>query len=80
MRRVLRQVPVRQADMTLVARQDTSHEFQMQDLELDWTCVNSDAGLRFGGAGWNYHDFRGSNWENVNNTEPRTYSAMRIAL
>jgi hypothetical protein len=43
--------------------EDCATEFQVQGLELDWTCVNWDADPRFGGAGWNYHEFRGSKWQ-----------------
>ena len=41
-----------------------------------------DADLRFNGAGWNFHDFRGSNWNNINKDELRTYlqNAYRVLL
>jgi hypothetical protein len=62
--------------------EDCATEFQVQGLELDWTCVNWDADLRFGGSGWNYHDFRGSKWQNVNDAERRSYlrNAYRVLL
>lgn len=62
--------------------EDCATEFQVQGLELDWTCVNWDADLRFGGAGWNYHDFRGSKWQNVKDAERRNYlrNAYRVLL
>lgn len=62
--------------------EDCATEFQVQGLELDWTCVNWDADLRFGGSGWNYHDFRGSKWQNVKDVERRNYlrNAYRVLL
>jgi hypothetical protein len=54
----------------------------VQGLELDWACVNWDADLRFGVAGWDYHDFRGSKWQNVKDAERRNYlrNAYRVLL
>ncbi len=62
--------------------EDCATEFQVQGLELDWICVNWDADLRFGGAGWNYHDFRGSKWQNVKDSDRRSYlrNAYRVLL
>jgi hypothetical protein len=62
--------------------EDCATEFQVQGLELDWACVNWDADLRFGGAGWNYHDFRGSKWQNVKDSERKNYlrNAYRVLL
>ena len=40
--------------------EDAATEFQVQGLELDWTCVTWDGDLRFTGAGWSHHDCRGS--------------------
>jgi hypothetical protein len=38
--------------------EDAATEFQVQGLELDWTCVTWDADLRFTGSpGWSFHDF-----------------------
>lgn len=62
--------------------EDAATEFQVQGLELDWTCVTWDGDLRFDGAGWNYHDFRGSRWCNVAKPENRNYlrNAYRVLL
>lgn len=62
--------------------EDAATEFQVQGLELDWTCVTWDADLRFNGSGWNYHDFRGSKWCNVNDADNRAYlrNAYRVLL
>ena len=62
--------------------EDAATEFQVQGLELDWTCVTWDADFRFNGSGWNYHDFRGSSWSNIKNTDNRNYlrNAYRVLL
>jgi hypothetical protein len=62
--------------------EDPATEFQVQGLELDWACVTWDGDLRFGGAAWSYHDFRGNGWHNVNKPERRNYlrNAYRVLL
>jgi hypothetical protein len=62
--------------------EDAATEFQVQGLELDWTCVAWDGDLRFAGPGWSYHHFRGDRWLNVANAENRRYlcNAYRVLL
>jgi DUF2075 family protein len=62
--------------------EDAATEFQVQGLELDWTCVTWDGDLRFTGNGWSHHDFRGSRWCNVSNRENQNYlrNAYRVLL
>ena len=62
--------------------EDAATEFQVQGLELDWTCVTWDADLRLHDRGWSFHDFRGSRWMNVNNRENQRYliNAYRVLL
>ncbi len=62
--------------------EDAATEFQVQGLELDWTCVTWDGDLRFTGSGWGYHDFRGNRWCNINHEENRGYllNAYRVLL
>lgn len=62
--------------------EDAATEFQVQGLELDWTCVTWDADFRFNGSGWNHHDFRGSRWVNIGNADNRNYlrNAYRVLL
>jgi len=62
--------------------EDAATEFQVQGLELDWTCVTWDADYRFNGTTWNYHDFRGSRWCNIKNSDNRNYlrNAYRVLL
>ena len=64
--------------------EDAATEFQVQGLELDWTCVTWDADLRpaVGSNEWSFHDFRGSRWMNVNKVENRRYllNAYRVLM
>ena len=62
--------------------EDAATEFQVQGLELDWTCVTWDGDLRFTSSGWSYHDFRGDRWTNIKNIDYRRYllNAYRVLL
>jgi hypothetical protein len=62
--------------------EDAATEFQVQGLELDWTCVTWDADFRFNGSNWNYHDFIGSRWCNIKSEDNKNYlrNAYRVLL
>lgn len=62
--------------------EDAATEFQVQGLELDWTCVTWDGDLRYNAKGWGFHDFRGAKWQNVNNADNQRYllNAYRVLL
>ena len=62
--------------------EDAATEFQVQGLELDWTCVTWDGDLRYNGSGWSFHDFRGDRWCNIANPDNRRYlqNAYRVLL
>ena len=62
--------------------EDAATEFQIQGLELDWTCVAWDADLRHTGNGWDYHCFRGTQWLSIKNEDNRRYlkNAYRVLL
>ena len=62
--------------------EDAATEFQVQGLELDWVCVTWDGDLRFNGTGWSFHDFRGTRWCNIANSDNRRYvrNAYRVLL
>ncbi|HEY5752305.1 MAG TPA: DUF2075 domain-containing protein [Chthoniobacterales bacterium] len=62
--------------------EDAATEFQVQGLELDWTCVTWDGDFRFTGSGWSCHDFRGSRWCDIHVPESRNYlrNAYRVLL
>ena len=62
--------------------EDAATEFQVQGLELDWTCVTWDGDLRFTDSGWSFHDFRGNRWCNIANFDNQCYlrNAYRVLL
>jgi hypothetical protein len=62
--------------------EDAATEFQVQGLELDWACVTWDGDLRFNGAGWSHHDFRGDRWCNIANPDNQAFlrNAYRVLL
>ena len=62
--------------------EDTATEFDVQGLELDWTCVAWDADLRFENNKWCYKKFVGTKWQNINDEERVIYlkNAYRVLL
>ena len=62
--------------------EDAATEFQVQGLELDWTCVTWDADLRLTRGAWEYHSFVGSRWNRVIMPDRRRYllNAYRVLL
>lgn len=61
--------------------EDVATEFDIQGLELDWTCVAWDANMRYDGH-WIYKQFKGTKWLNVNNDDVLLYlkNAYRVLL
>jgi len=45
--------------------EDAATEFDVQGLELDWTCVCWDLNWRRGETGWEARDFRGTKWQAI---------------
>ncbi len=62
--------------------EDVATEFQVQGLELDWTCVTWDGDFRYSEDGWKYFSFVGSKWNNINKAERKLYlkNAYRVLL
>jgi hypothetical protein len=62
--------------------EDAATEFQVQGLELDWTCVTWDADLRHHDGGWSHHAFRGKRWQRVRAPERQRYlqNTYRVLL
>lgn len=62
--------------------EDVATEFDIQGLELDWTCVAWDADLRFEKDNWSYKWFRGTSWQNIRDVENIIYlrNAYRVLL
>lgn len=62
--------------------EDVATEFQVQGLELDWTCVVWDGDLRLNGGQWDYFGFKGKRWERVRKNLRQRYllNAYRVLL
>jgi len=62
--------------------EDVATEFDIQGLELDWICVAWDANLRKGQDSWEYKNFRGTEWQNINDKIRRRYllNTYRVLL
>ncbi len=62
--------------------EDVVTEFQVQGLELDWTCVTWDADFRHTAAGWKHWSFRGDRWQRIRKPERQAYqtNAYRVLL
>ena len=62
--------------------EDVATEFQIQGLELDWTCVVWDGDLRLNGDQWDYFGFKGKRWERVRKNIRQRYllNAYRVLL
>ena len=62
--------------------EDSATEFDIQGLELDWVGVCWDADFRIVDGKWSHHAFRGTVWNNVNDTFRRAYlaNAYRVLL
>lgn len=62
--------------------EDVVTEFQVQGLELDWTCVTWDADFRFSRQGWENYSFVGARWNKIRKTERQIYlkNAYRVLL
>lgn len=62
--------------------EEAASEFDIQGLELDWTCVGWDADFRRDNDEWQYFSFRGTKWQRVNVPDRQLYlkNAYRVLL
>ena len=62
--------------------EDVVTEFDIQGLELDYTCVVWDGDFRYNKKEWGTFSFVGSKWQNINKVERKTYlkNAYRVLL
>jgi hypothetical protein len=62
--------------------EECATEFQVQGLELDWTCVTWDADLRRNQNQWSFHNFQASKWQSIHSEENRRNlkNAYRVLL
>jgi DUF2075 family protein len=63
--------------------EDAASEFDVQGLELDWTCLVWDGDFRYTDGGWDYYEFNGGNrWNRIKKSERQAYqlNAYRVLL
>jgi len=62
--------------------EDVATEFQIQGLELDWTCIVWDGDFRYTKDGWECRSFCGNRWNNIKKPERKIYlkNAYRVLL
>ncbi len=62
--------------------EDAASEFDVQGLELDWSCLVWDGDLRWNGSAWENYSFTGSKWQNIRSEERKNYqiNAYRVLL
>lgn len=64
--------------------EDVATEFDIQGLELDWTCLVWDGDFRYNPhiRSWQHFNFRSDRWQNINQEEGRAYqlNAYRVLL
>ncbi|MDZ4713709.1 MAG: DUF2075 domain-containing protein, partial [bacterium] len=62
--------------------EDVATEFQVQGLELDWSCVTWDGDFRYSQSGWETYSFVGEKWNKIKKPERKQYlkNAYRVLL
>lgn len=62
--------------------EEAATEFDIQGLELDWTCMCWDADFYFDGTKWHKRDFSGSRWMQIKDDSAKRYlvNAYRVLL
>ena len=62
--------------------EDVATEFDIQGLELDWTCLVWDGDFQYTSDKWIQRDFSGGKWKNINAPERRAFqvNAYRVLL
>lgn len=62
--------------------EDVATEFDVQGLELDWSCVVWDGDFRYRSNSWSHHSFCGDKWQNINKVERKAFqkNAYRVLL
>ena len=77
--------PLQVADVVVdeqVQLEDAASEFDIQGLELDWSCLVWDGDFRWNGSGWNNFSFTGNRWQSIRSEERKNYqiNAYRVLL
>ena len=62
--------------------EDAATEFDIQGLEVDWTCLVWDGDFRYTSEGWDHNAFKGSKWQKIRKQEAQSYqlNAYRVLM
>ena len=62
--------------------EDAATEFDIQGLELDWTCLVWDGDFRYNPSGWDHNAFKGSKWNKIRQRDAQMYqlNAYRVLM
>lgn len=62
--------------------EDAATEFDIQGLELDWTCLVWDGDFRYTPNGWDHNVFKGSKWNKIRQKKAQSYqiNAYRVLM
>ena len=62
--------------------EDVATEFDIQGLELDWTCLVWDGDFRYTPHGWDHNAFKGSRWNKIRSKDAQSYqlNAYRVLM
>lgn len=62
--------------------EEIATEFDIQGLEIDFTCVAWDINLYYYDNAWNYQNFKGSKWQKINQDAAKKYllNSYRVLL
>jgi len=62
--------------------EDAATEFDIQGLELDWSCIVWDGDFRYSQKGWDHYSFKGDKWNKIKKEEIQLYqkNAYRVLL
>jgi DUF2075 family protein len=62
--------------------EEIATEFDIQGLELDWTCICWGADFYLENNNWNYRNFKGTKWQNINSEIGKKYlkNAYRVLM
>ena len=62
--------------------EEVATEFDIQGLEIDWSCVAWGANFYMNNKSWKYQNFKGSKWQNINQEIDKEYlkNTYRVLL
>lgn len=62
--------------------EDAATEFDIQGLELDWTCLVWDGDFRYTPSDWDHNAFKGSKWNKIRSKDAQYYqlNAYRVLM